>query len=182
MKKAFLLGITLLATFSLTGCEMIENLLQGGQDLINEKKDYKYDDFAVLVADKNFSFSYTKCTANRNVDGEESTIIYTYNSEDKLWHYETESGADKSEDLGIVEFLQSVKMSASLLNKSVDSIYKFSASKNGYEITATYKNESNQIDGEYTFNTDGLITLSNEKNTDLNTVKARTKKIEYKYE
>ena len=36
MKKVFLLGVTLLATFSLTGCEMIENLLKGGQDLINE--------------------------------------------------------------------------------------------------------------------------------------------------
>lgn len=42
---------------------MIENLLKGGQDLIDEKKDYKYDDFAVLIADKNFSFSFTKCTA-----------------------------------------------------------------------------------------------------------------------
>ena len=182
MKKTFLLGVTLLATFSLTGCEMIENLLKGGQDLIDEKKDYKYDDFAVLVADKNFTFNYIKCTANKNYAGEESTIIYTYNAEDKLWHYETESGDDKSEDLGIVEFLQGVKLSASLLKKSVDSIYKFSASKNGYEIIATYKNDDNQIDGQYTFNTEGLITLNSEKNTDLNTVKAVTKKIEYKYE
>ena len=182
MKKAFLLGVTLLATFSLTGCEMIENLLKGGQDLIDEKKDYKYDDFAVLVADKNFTFNYTKCTANKNYAGEESTIIYTYNAEDKLWHYETESGDDKSEDLGIVEFLQGVKLSAKLLNKSVDSIYKFSSSKNGYEITATYKNDDNQIDGHYTFNVEGLITLNDEKNTNLNTVKAVTKKIEYKYE
>ena len=182
MKKAFLLGVTLLATFSLTGCEMIESLLQGGQDLLNEKKDYKYDDFAVLVADKNFTFSYTKCTAEKDLAGEKTTIEYTYNSEDKLWHYQTESGNDKSEDLSIVEFLQDIKLSAALLKKSVDSIYKFSASKNGYEITANYKNESNQIDGEYTFNTEGLITLNNEKNTDLNTVKAVTKKITYKYE
>ena len=105
MKKAFLLGVTLLATFSLTGCEMIENLLQGGQDLLNEKKDYKYDDFAVLVADKNFTFSYTKCTAEKDLAGEKTTIEYTYNSEDKLWHYQTESGNDKSEDLSIVEVL-----------------------------------------------------------------------------
>ena len=37
MKKAFLLGATLLATFCLTGCDMIEGLLQGGQDLLNDK-------------------------------------------------------------------------------------------------------------------------------------------------
>ena len=59
MKKAFLLGVTLLATFSLTGCEMIENLLKGGQDLIDEKKDYKYDDFAVLIAGTEFKFDFT---------------------------------------------------------------------------------------------------------------------------
>ena len=182
MKKAFLLGTTLLAVFSLTGCDLLNNLLQGGQDLIDEKKDYKYDDFAVLVADKNFSFSYTKCTAEKEYADEKSTIEYTYNAEDKLWHYETESGSDKSEDLGIVEFLQGVKMSAKLLNKSVDSIYKFSSSKNGYEITATYKDDDQQIDGQYTFNVEGLITLNSEKKTDLNTVKAVTKKITYKYE
>ena len=182
MKKTFLLGVTLLATFCLTGCEMIENLLQGGQDLLNEKKDYKYDDFAVLIADKIFTFDYTKCTAEKEIGDIKSTIEYTYNAEDKLWHYQTEAGDDKKDDLSIVEFLQDVKLSAALLNKSVDSIYKFSASKNGYAITATYKNDSNQVDGEYTFNVEGLITLNNEKNTDLNTVKAVTKKITYKYE
>lgn len=182
MKKSFLLGVTLLATFALTGCEMLEGLLKGGQDLLNEKKDYKYDDYAVLIADKNFTFSYTKCTAEKEQDEEKSITEYTYNSEDKMWHYETESGTDKKVDLGIVNFLQDVKLSAALLNKSVDSIYKFSASKTGYEITATYKDDGIQIDAQYTFNTEGLFTLNNEKKTDLNTVKASTRKISYKYE
>ena len=181
MKKAFLLGVTLLATFSLTGCEMIENLLKGGQDLIDEKKDYKYDDFAVLIAGTEFKFDFTKCTAETDLAGEKSTIEYTYNAEDKLWHYDN-NGADGKKDLSIAEFLQDIKLSASLLKKSVDSIYKFSASKKGYEITATYKNETNQVDGEYTFNVEGLITLNNEKNTDLVNVKAVTKKTTYRYE
>jgi len=181
MKKAFLLGATLLATFSLTGCEMIENLLKGGQDLINEKKDYKYDDFAVLIADKNFSFNYTKCTADIESDDKKSTVEYTYNAEDKLWHYESESGDDKSVDLGIVAFVKSCNLSASLLDKSVDSIYKFSASKNGYAITALYKTKEIQVDGEYTFNTEGLITLNSEKMTNLQSVEASTKKSTYKY-
>lgn len=181
MKKAFLLGVTLLATFSLTGCEMVQNLLKGGQDLINEKKDYKYDDFAVLIADKDFTFTYTKCTADIENDGNKSTIEYTYNKEDKLWHYETEAGSDKTSDLGIVAFVKSCNTSAALLNKSVDSIFKFSASKNGYEITALYKTKEMQVDGEYTFNTAGLVTLNSEKMTDLKTVEAVTNKATYNY-
>ena len=181
MKKAFLLGVTLLATFSLTGCEMIENLLKGGQDLIDEKKDYKYDDFAVLIADKNFTFSYTKCTAQVEHNDDKNTIEYTYNAEDKLWHY-TFSNEDRTQDLGIVTFLKGCKTTAALLNKSVDSIYKFSSSKNGYLILGNYKNSDAQIDCEYTFNVEGLITLRNEKMTDLNSVKATTDKTTYKYE
>lgn len=181
MKKAFLLGVTLLATFSLTGCEMIENLLKGGQDLINEKKDYKYDDFAVLIADKNFTFNYTKCTADIESDDKKSTIEYTYDKEDKLWHYDDGAGNIKTSDLGIVTFVKNCNASAALLNKSVDSIYKFSASKNGYEITALYKTKEMQVDGEYTFNTEGLITLNSEKMTNLQTVEATTKKATYNY-
>lgn len=181
MKKAFLLGVTLLATFSLTGCEMIENLLKGGQDLINEKKDYKYDDFAVLIADKSFTFNYTKCTGKVEIDGDEKeTIDFTYNAEDKLWHY-TFSNEDRTVDLSIVTFVKNCKTSAALLNKSVDSIYKFSASKNGYEITALYKTKELQVDGEYTFNVEGLFTLNSEKKTDLNTVEANSKKTTYNY-
>ena len=100
MKKAFLLGITLLATFSLTGCEMIENLLKGGQDLIDEKKDYKYDDFAVLIAGTEFKFDFTKCTAETDLAGEKSTIEYTYNAEDKLWHYDN-NGADGKKESSV---------------------------------------------------------------------------------
>ena len=182
MKKVFLLGVTLLATFSLTGCEMIENLLKGGQDLINEKKEYKYDDFAVLIADKNFEFSYTKCNSKVEIDGEEKeTINYTYNADDKLWHY-TFSEEDRTVDLSIVTFVKKCKTSAALLNKDADSIYKFFASKNGYEITALYKTKELQVDGEYTFNKEGLVTLNNEKKTDLNTVEANSKKSTYQYE
>ena len=68
------------------------------------------------------------------------------------------------------------------MNKDADSIYKFFASKNGYEITALYKTKELQVDGEYTFNKEGLVTLNNEKKTDLNTVEANSKKSTYQYE
>ena len=182
MKKAFLLGVTLLATFSLTGCEMIEKLLQGGQDVVDEKKQYKYDDFAVLIAGTEFKFTYTKCTAEEVINDVKSTYEYTYNSEDSKWHYQTESGADRTKDLSINICLQELNASCKVLKKSIDNVFKFYASKKGYEITGTYKNDGNQVDAQYTFNTEGLITLSDQTNTDLDTVKAVNQKVTYKYE
>ena len=180
MKKAFLLGLVMLSTVALSGCEMIEGLLKGGEDLINEKKDYTYDDFAVLLADKGFTWSYTKCSAIVEKDGEKSSIDYTYNKEDKLWHY-TSGDNDKTSSLDIISFVKSCKLNAALLNKSVDSVYKFSASKNGYLITANFKNSEYQVDGEYNYNTEGLVTSENEKQTNLSTVAAITRKVTYSY-
>ena len=176
MKKAFLLGITLLATFSLTGCEILEGILSNGQDMLDEKKDYKYDDFAVLVAGTEFSYDYTKCSCERDVDGEKKTYEYTYNAEKKQWY----SGEDKV-NIDVASYLPGLKTSAEFIGKSVDSIYKFSASKKGYFITLTYKDKEQQLDGEYVFDTNGLFKTSNEKKTNLSTVKASTIKNTYTY-
>lgn len=188
MKKVFVLALTALSTFALTGCEMIEGLLQNGQDLLNDKKDYSYDDYVVLLADKNFSWDYTSCTATFEIDGKKSITEYTYNKEDKLWHYTTtktvlgeEVEEDSTTDLGIVHYVKSCKTTAALLNKSVDSLYKFSASKVGYTITCTYKDDSQQVEGEYTFTENGLFSVSNEKKTDLKSVEATTRKVSYSY-
>ena len=182
------MGLTVMATFALTGCDMIDKLLKGGEDLVNEKKEYKYDDYAVLLADKNFTFSYNTCQASFDMNGEKSTREYTYDKEDKLWHYVevvTKDGEevekDKSDALDIISFVKQCKVNAALLNKTVDSVYKFSASKNGYDITCNFKNSDAQIDGTYAFNTEGLITSNVEKKTDLNTVEAITNTKTYTY-
>lgn len=182
MKKAFLLGVALLATFSLTGCDMIEKLLQGGQDVVDEKKQYKYDDFAVLIAGTEFKFDYKKCTAEEEVGEAKKTYEYTYNAEDNKWHYEISSGDERTKDLSISACLQELNASCKVLKKSIDNVFKFYASKKGYEITGTYKSDGNQVDAQYTFNTEGLITYSDQTNTDLDTVKAVNQKVTYKYE
>lgn len=180
MKKAFLLGIVMMSTFALAGCDMVEGLLKGGEDILNEKKDYKYDDFAVLIADKNFTWSYRICTAAIEYNGEKSSVEYTYNSDDQAWHY-TDNDKDKTAKLDLVSFVKSCKANATVLGKSVDSVYKFSASKSGYLVTANYKNSEFQVDGEYNYSADGLVTSENEKQTNLQTVEAITRKVTYSY-
>lgn len=187
MKKVLLLGLCTFATFALTGCEMIEGLLKGGEDLLNEKKDYKYDDFAVLIADKDFSFSYTTCTAAIEEGDDKSSIEFKYDKEDKEWHYSSMIVNDKeitkegTKKLDLVSYVKNFKTIAELLGKKVDNVYKFSASKNGYFVTASYKDDEKQVDGEYNFNTEGLVTSENEKMTNLDTVKAVTRKVTYSY-
>ena len=188
MKKAFLLGITLLATFSLTGCEMLEGILQGGQDLIDQKKEYKYDDFVVEIADDDFSFNYTKCKASIDKDGEKSEIEYTYDAESKQWYGEETKEKDGEttttkyyETLDVVNFTKSCPLTAAFLDKQVDSVFKFYTTKNGYIITASYKDSNQQAEAEYNFNKEGLMTSLSEKNTDLKSVEAKTRKISYSY-
>ena len=189
MKKAFLLGATLLATFCLTGCDMIEGLLQGGQDLLNDKKQFKYDDFVVEIADDDFSFDYTKCTGTIDYDGKKSVIEYTYQEESGKWVYEeTKKGSDGEpvtvmnyETFDVVSYTKSCPVTAALINEKVDTVYKFYTSKNGYEITYSYKNTEMQIEGEFSYNKQGLLTSSNEKQTDLKSVEAKIKKATYSY-
>ena len=65
MKKILLVGLAALGMMSLTGCEMI-------QGLINGEKKYNEADFKVLIADKHFAFSVTKCHGVRDVNGEKT--------------------------------------------------------------------------------------------------------------
>ena len=180
MKKSFLLGVTLLAAFTLTGCEYIEGLLQGGQDLLNEKKQFKYDDFVVEIADDDFSFDYTKCTATIENDGIKSVIEYTYDAENSKWVHEEE---DKKsyETFDVVTYTKNCQVSAALIGEKVDNVYKFYTSKNGYSITYSYKSTEVQVEGEFNYNKQGLVTSSNEKQTNLKSVEAKTKKATYSY-
>ena len=60
-------------------------------------------------------------------------------------------------------------------------MFKFYASKKGYEITGTYKDSNQQAEVEYKFGKDGLMTSSEEKNTDLKEVKSTVEKETFSY-
>lgn len=169
MKKLLLIALVGFGTLSLTGCEIIEGLLKG-------EKQYNYDDYRVLLADKNFSYDYTKCIAIQDIDGEKTTINYVLDGEE--WRKEESSSTTV---LDIIPDVKSCSLAAGLLDKHVDTVFKFYASNKDFRITASYKSSNEQIELEYKYGLDGLATYRYSKNTDLKSVKAVTKTIEYSY-
>ena len=169
MKKVLMVALVCFGTLALSGCEIIEGLLKG-------EKQYNYDDFRALLADKNFSYDYTKCHAVQDVDGTKSIIDYVL--VEGVWKKEEGSGTTT---LDIIPDVKSCSAAAGFLNKNVDTVFKFYASNKDFRITATYKDSSEQVELEYKYNEFGLATYRYSKNTDLNSVKAVTKTIEYSY-
>ena len=189
MKKAFALGLSVMAVFALTGCDMINSILQGGKEaIVDEKKQYYYEDFVVEIAAKDFQFDFTKCKAEIDNDGEKSEINYTYDAENNKWTYETvkeENGEEvtktKSTNLDVINYTKDSKTSAALMDKKPDAIFKYYTVKNGYIITGSYKDDLQKLDLEYNFNEYGLLTSAKEDKTDLNKIENHVKQITYTY-
>lgn len=166
-----MLGLTMFGALALTGCEQISQLL-------NPEKSYTYNDFKALLADRSLEFFVTKCTSTIDNDGEKTTRDYTYDSQSKIWRYtyqQTVLGEkvtmNGTASLDIVNYVKKLDTAAALINKSVDSVYKFYASSDAYRITASYTdNKRIQIEGEYKFGSDGLFVSSYEKQTNLDSV------------
>ena len=172
MKKLLLLGLALFGTVALTGCDMINSLISG-------EKEYKYDDYKALLADRKLpSFTVSKCASIIDTDGEKESRNYEYDKDAEGWRY---SYHDKDIDidmngicsLDIVADVKACELSTAFLegNPKVDSIYKFYATDKAYRITGEYKTSSVQVKIEYKYREDGLITSKYEKNTNLDAVK-----------
>lgn len=181
MKKVLTIAVMALGTLALTGCDIIQSLLNG-------EKQYNEADFKVLIADQNFSFSYTTCKGVRNVNDKESERTYTYNSSDKAWHYtyiENIAGTDIEMDgsitLDIKTDLLECDAASKILKKSVDSIFKFYTTKEGYKMTGDYQTEDQKTELEYLYNKEGLATYRYSKTTFLDTVNATVKKETFTY-
>ena len=181
MKKVLLMGLIALGAMSLTGCEMIQGLLNG-------EKQYNEADFKVLLADKDFSFPYIKCKGVRDVDGKVTEREYTYNAGDGAWHYTymesiggTEFEAEGSLYLDIVNDVKDCSSAAKLVGGSVDQIFKFYTTKDGYKITADYQTTDKKTELEFIYNKEGLSTYRYTKTTNLETVHASTKKENFTY-
>ena len=176
MKKVLAISLLAFTSIALTGCEIINSLLNG-------EKQYNEADFKVLIADADLSFSYTKCKGVRTVNDKESEREYTYDSTDNAWHYtyiDNIAGSDiemkGSVLLDIKNDLIECDLVAKLVKRSVDSIYKFYTTKDGYKMTASYQNDDSKTELEYLYNKNGLASYKYSKTTNLNTVNATTKK------
>ena len=181
MKKLLLVGLIAFGAMSLTGCEMIQGLLNG------EKK-YNEADFKVLIADKDFSFSYKTCKGVRDVDGTVTERNYTYDSSDGAWHYtytENINGTDIEMNgslcLDVVNDVKDCSAAAKLVGQSVDSIFTFYTTKDGYKIKADYQTKEQKTELEFVYNKEGLSTYRYTKTTNLEKVHASTKKENFTY-
>ena len=173
MKKILIFGLTALSTFALMGCDMITGLFE---------KSYNYNDFKALLADRKLSFKATKATAEIDKDGDKSTINYTY--KDGEWKYTStilSAEVELTEILDVVSDAKTCELSAALVDKDVNDLFKFYAKGDAYRITAEYKTDDEQIKLEYKYGADGLVTYRYNKNTDLESVKTTEKKINYTY-
>ena len=169
MKKVLMVALVAFGTMALSGCEMIEGLLKG-------EKQYNYDDFRALLADKNFSYDVTKCHAVTKKGDNTSTKDYVLI--EGVWKEEDGTG---SETLDIIPDVKSCQLAAAMLDKNVDSLFKFYASNKDFRITASYKNSSEQTEIEYKYDKNGLATYRYSKNTDLSSVSSTVKTVEYSY-
>ena len=182
MKKIVLLGLTAFATFTLCSCDAFNSL----KDLVEGKEQYKFNDFKALVANRNLSFTATKCTGSFDTDGAKKEVEYTYNVEDSKWHYDyvitvmgEEITSDGTKDLFLVD---EIKNFYDTIDKNkIDKYYKFYATKKEYTIEYSYKDDDVQVESTYVYGEDGLIISGDIKSTDLKEVRTYVTKESYKY-
>lgn len=171
MKKLLAIGLSLIGLMSITACDKIA-------DFINMEKSYKYDDFKAMLADRKLSFDKNKCIAIIDVDGEQSSREYFYI--DNLWRYQ-EGSFVYNVHLDVINDAIDCEMAAAFLNKKVDQVFKFYATKNTYRIVGENKTDAEQNTMEYKFGEDGLRTTTYEKHVDLAAIKTSETKTNYTY-
>ena len=181
MKKVLVVGLALLGVVSLTGCDQIVNLFSG-------EKQYNYDDFKALLADRKLSFTAVKCESTIDEDGEKTSRTYTYNNEDKVWEYTytsvvlgEEITSTGSKDLDVITYAKKLELTAAFLDKKTDEVFKFYATADSYKITGSYKNSSYKAEVDYRFGKDGLMISFYEKSTDLDSVESTVKRETFVY-
>ena len=184
MKKILLVALAAFGVFSLTSCEAIEGII----NQIGGEKDYNYDDFRALLADRKLVFDATKCSCSIDTDGTKTSKEYTYDTGDKIWKYTYEDTIvgvsitrTEERDLDVVNLTKSCGTTAALLNKTVDSLFKFYATSDAYRIVATYKDSSEQVEEEYKFRSDGLLTYCHKKETNLSSVTTKEETSTFSY-
>ena len=181
MRKIALLSLGAASIIALSGCSFIENLL-------DREKEYSYNDYKALIADRKPTFTATKCNASIDTDGTKTTREYNYDSDSGAWvaHYEEDGyNMTDNEVLDLVSEVKGFELSAAFLNKKVADIFKFYATSKAYRVTFSYENTSDTVpfraEGEYKYGSDGLQTYSREKLINLDAVTSTETIVEYTY-
>lgn len=178
MKKLLVLGLSMLGVITLTGCDAIK-------DALNLERDYNYNDYRAMLADRDLTFTVTKCESEIDTDGEKTTKSYTWNASEEQWEYTSSilgiEYTNSDDSLLLIPQVKACQLAAAMLEKDVDELFKFYAKKDAYRITASYKTDDEQVEMEAKFNGNGLATYARTKTTDLNSIKSVVKVQTYTY-
>ena len=170
MKKLSLMGLSLFGVVALTGCDWINKIT-------NPEKSYNYNDYKVLLADRHITTDKTKAIEIRDVDGAKTSHNYTYKASDEIW--EEEGGGVAW--LNIIPEVITCELAAAFYEKTVDEIFDFYATNDSYRVTGEYKTETEQVNLEMKYNSEGLKVYAYTKTTNLQTVSSSVRTSTYTY-
>ena len=110
----------MLGVITLTGCDAIK-------DALNLERQYNYNDYRAMLADRKLEFTVTKCESEIDTDGEKETRSYTWNAEKQEWQYiETIIGVEyttSDSSLMLIPQVKSCEVAAAVLEKDVNDLY-----------------------------------------------------------
>lgn len=176
MKKVLLLGLALLGTVVLIGC-----------DSSSGEKEYNYNDFKSLLAERKLSFTAEKATAKIKIDNkDEETREYTLDKENSMWRYsyydeDLQITVNKDCQLDVISQVQTCERGADALHVKVGELYKFYATSNSYRIVGKGGGNVYKTEVEYKYQEDGLKISEYIKTTDLKENKSTEETYKFTY-
>ena len=145
MKKTLPILLMGLGLVCLTSCNFVK-------DIVNPEKQYNFENFKTLVADRSPSFDATKATGSATSNGQTSTVEYTYNATTHDWEYST-GAITLGDKLFIKDYLTSLNTI-----QNVDKTYKFYARDDSYRIFASSTYDGGKMELTMIFAGNGLMT------------------------
>ena len=153
MKKIVLVAMAALGTFTLTGCDFIQNLT-------DPEKTYSLSDYRALLAERDFKgHDYTTAkvegtTKAVDKDAEEKeTVVYTWNQETNYWDPDEEHPTQDFE-LSLLS-KKTVVEQVKLIETAGD--YTFYARKSSYRIEYSVTEAGQSMKFEWKYDSKGLI-------------------------
>lgn len=154
MKKIVLVAMAALGTFTLTGCDFIQNFT-------DPEKSYSLSDYKALLAERDFKgHDYTTAkvegtTKALNKDAEEKeTIVYTWSQETNYWIPDEEH---PTQDFELFLLSKKTILEEIKTIETASDVYTFYARKSSYRILLSETQDGQTTKFEWKYDSKGLI-------------------------
>ena len=170
MKKLLLTSLVVFGAFAMSGCSMVENIM-------DPEKEYTLDNFKTLLADRKLSedVPYVKLeaknvTVSASNEKNETTKTYTYNTTKKEWEGPSETDSIELTVLSDLSMVTTVKG----IDSKTKSKYKFYARNNKYRIAYNYSDSDMTLTCDYQYNDKGFMFQADLKLVNKQTIESAT--------